>query len=100
MDVINYNGHSYGILVEGEDIVLQGLHNDLLLPGLYSEIEKSARLKVSTTFVGSDDFPEMDYDHNDVANEIDETIEQRIKQHLKDYLYDSEKIQVINYNVN
>lgn len=100
MQTLTYKGHEYTIVAEAGNITLQGLHQDIFLPGLHAQIEQDAKYKVNKPFLGNDDFPEMDYDSSDVEVEIEETIESRIKQHLRDHVEGSAMVQVISHNLN
>lgn len=100
MNTVTYNGKSYGVIIEGSDVILQGLHENVVLKGLYDEIERDSRLKVATEFIGSDDFPEMDFDPADIDIEIEEVIEARIKKHLSDNPENTQRTEVIRHNLN
>lgn len=100
MNTISHNGKSYGIIIDGSDVILQGLHEDIVLKGLYDEVERDSRLKVATEFVGSDDLPEMDYDPADIDIEIEEVIEARIKKHLRENPENTQRTEVNRHNLN
>jgi len=92
MNAITINEENYDILIEGSDIILQGLHRDIEITNGYSDLLDEAIELYKRPFWNGE-YMEMDYDGDDVDAYINDHIAEFAKDHAADGI-------VIDHNLN
>lgn len=86
MKPIIYKENVYEIVINGDDIHFEGLHQDLILVGAYLELKREAIDAVGyyrQDTLSDYDGTTFDYDKSDVDYYIDQSIEEFIDRFLK-----------------
>lgn len=89
---VTFEGEQFDILIEGSDIILQGMHRDIELTGAYEDLKNECIDEIKFP-VWNGDYMESDW--------IPDHVENMVNDRLADYAAEIANTgTVINHNVN